>query len=267
MLPRKGRMRLALVAPCLFAPCLLTTGCFVPSVAIAPRYVFTEVDGSVAANAGGSSGSSSLEDLGLDDSSSAFSPRVDLDWLGFQVSASTLATSSSGRGTLDADLDLGGDTISAGDDVDSDLDLDVLSAAATFDIIPTDFIDVGVGLGVTMLEFDARFRSTTTNDLLVTDESLPIPVLAARVGSQIGPLDVGAVLGFIDYDVDDVDASLFDLDIHAAYRLLGEGDRFVGHIVAGYRYIDMDGSYEDGDSTVATDFTIEGPYVGVAVSF
>lgn len=255
--------------PLLLALCLPAGGCFVPSVDVIPRMSLAKLSGDIAGSTNegdlNASAATDFDELGLDSEETGFSPRVDLKWLGLHVSLSTLQLSTSGSGTTNADLTLGDTTIGANTDVDSEFDLTAFSAAATWDFAPTDFLEVGIGLGATLFDFDIQFDSDV--DSASSEEAVPLPVIAGRVGSKIGPLDVGAVVGFIDVEVDDIDAQFLDIDLHAAYRLLGEGDRFVGRLVVGYRSIALDAEYDDGDSFISSDFTIAGPYVGAMFSF
>ena len=55
--------------------------------------------------------------------------------------------------------------------------------------------------------------------------------------------------------------------VHLMYHLFGGSSRGASNLAIGYRGFDFDAEYDDGDSTVDADFTLQGPYVGLSISF
>jgi len=247
---------------------LCLSSCFAPHARVSPIVGQFDLTGEFGAATGGSTvASSSLSDLGLGESEAVFDPRLDLEWLGLHLSLSALEGTYSGEGTTDAEIDIGGTAIGSGVDVESDLEFAATTLALTWDIVPTSALDVGIGLGLSQIEFDARFEEQLSGDVAETDESFPVPLLVGRVGSEIGPVGVGLVVGLIDLDIDGTSLSYLNLDLSADYHILGGDDRLRGDIVLGYRQIEIDAEYEDDSSEVLADVELSGPYLGVRFSF
>jgi len=236
----------------------------VPSLSATPRLGTLELDGDLSISSSGSSASGDMEDLGFDDDGAVFEPRVDLAWGPIDLIATAYDAAYAGSGTADVTFDLGGVTINTGEDVDSELDLRGLALLATWDLVPTDFVDVGLGLGVQALDIDAAMTSQTSGDTIETDESVPFPVVAARAAVQISDLTISAVGSGVSVETNDVDATYYDVDLMASWtfeRFLG----FHGALVAGWRQIALDAEYDDDGSDVVLDFSISGPFVGLTL--
>lgn len=256
----KLRWRLSLI--CL----LVASGCVVPRARFAPRYLYLEVDGDTGATAAGATLTSDIQTLGLDDEEGNFSPRADLWWVGSHLSLSYLDASFDGRGQTEAAIEIGGDVIAAGVDVDSDLNFKSLDAIMTWDVVPSEFVELGLGFGVSLIDFEFDIIDDLGNQVS-TDESLPVPFVAGRLGVNVHRFDLDATAGLIDIEVSDIDLSFLNLDLSAQYLLFGGKQRASGRIIVGYRSFDVDAEYEDGNSDVEADFRIDGPYFGVSVTF
>ena len=95
---------------------------------------------------------------------------------------------------------------------------------------------------------------------------MPIPLLAAGATVWIGPVELTAFAGGMQYDVDDDEVSYLDFDAFARWKLFGGSHRVRASLVGGYRMTDLDVEYDDDASVVDVDLTIQGPYVGLEVS-
>ncbi|MCP3915990.1 MAG: hypothetical protein GY711_10580 [bacterium] len=232
-----------------------------------PTLLALSVDGEFGASDSGATVTSDFDSLGLDEDETTLYPRVDFSWAGMHLSASSLQGSFSGEGTLDGTITIDGTTIAAGTDVDSDFEFGAYSGVFTWDIIPIGMAELGLGIGVTLVDLDIDFEDTAGTDSITTDESFPVPLLAARLGFDGAPVEVNASVGFIDVDVDEGDLSLLDLDVNGAVHLLGGRERLAADLVLGYRMFDVEAEYEDEDSAVMANFEISGPYIGVRISF
>ncbi len=252
------------------------TGCSTPHLDITPRVGNLSLSGdfSVVTESGGPppstiAGSNSLEALGLDDSETVFLPRADLDFGPMLLTVDHLDFSASGQGEIDQDIVFDGITFSATDTVTSDIDLQITRGVVTWNLIPTDKVDVGLGFGVGYVALDASIEDSS-NNRAQTNESTPYPFIAGRVGTSIGDLEAEALITWIGVDVDEVDASLLDLDVTARYNLLGAlDDHLSGWIVLGYRWVDLELDYseDEGGDTENYDLNIElsGPYLGLTL--
>lgn len=251
------------LAACLF----LASACSAPSASIAPAYGSYGLGGEFSATDGGASASSSMSSLGLDDATGGFSPRADLAFLGFDLSLSALSTSLDGSGTTEGDIVIGGSTISGGANVDTDMSIDTFSGVVTWDLIPSDLVDFGLGVGVTVVSLDMEMEETVGGTSIETDETIPIPLLAARGSVGIGDFEVLGRVGYMNLSVGGTDVTFVDYDIALMYHLFGGSTHGAGNLAIGYRGFDLDAEYDDGGSTIEADFTLDGPYVGLSISF
>lgn len=231
------------------------------------RYAEMGLDGDVLIADAGVSASNDFDALGLDDEESTPGFVGDFKWGSPHLTVSQQSSSFSGDGTLDATISIGGDTISAGADVASDLDLGLTNATLTFDILPTSMLELGVGFGVNLIDVDAKFVEDGTGETVETDEMLPAPVLAVRGGAALGPVEIQGLLSGISYDGGDESIEYFDLDLYGRYSFLGGNNRLSGSLVLGWRESSLDVEYEDDDSDVELDLGYSGPFVGLQLRF
>ena len=251
----------------LVVPALLASACSLPSASVTPRLLFGSLDGDLAASDSGASASTGTDELGLGGRDEAFSPRADLGWSGAHLSLSVLASSFEGSGTTAGEITIGGTTIAADRDVESALDLSAYSGVVTWDLAPPKLVEAGLGFGVTVVDFDFALRDTGTGERVSSDELLPVPLIAARVGVHPGRFGLTAALGYLELSYDDTDARVIDLDLAGEMRLFGGDHRLSGRLVVGYRLFDVEADYEDDGSEVHADVAIDGPYVGLSFAF
>lgn len=244
----------------------LLTACSAPRLDATPRFGTFDIEGSLGISENGVTGEADLESAGLDQDDSVFGARVDLDWGPAHLMLSGQQSEHGGSGTLDATISSGGVTIPVGTDVDSDLDLGLYSGAFTFDLIPTDLVELGIGLGVSYVDFSASFQEQSTGETVDVDEAVPVPLVAARLGTRIWRLDASLQASGITWSDSGDELTLIDLDLMAKLRLLGDDDRFAGHLTAGYRWLDLAFDYEGDDDEAEGDITFDGPYIGVTLS-
>ena len=244
---------------------VLVPGCsLTPSLVAIPRVGPLDIKGDVLVSSSGSSVSSDAEELGLEEDSGVFEPRVDFEWGPAHIMASAYWAEYEGTGTAESDLDLGGVVISEGEQVESSLDIASVNVLGTFDLIPTDVVDLGLGLGVRVIDFDGKVTSLSTGDSIESAEGFALPVAAARAALSVGPFELSLLGSGITGSYDDMDASVIDLDLMGEYtfeKLLG----FRGSLILGYRYITIDVEYTDEGSDVEAELDFSGPYVGLAL--
>ncbi len=250
----------------LLAPVLALAACGTPHLEAMARYGEYSLDGDLAISSMGINSSNSMDTLGLDDSEGSAGLLVDFKWGGPHLTISTQSTSYSGEGRLESELSFGGDTIDAGDDVDSDFDLGLTTGVLTWDLAPGP-LELGLGLGVTIIALDASFEEIGMNNEVSTDESLPAPMLAARAGFELGPIEVNGLLTGFAFSSGDDEITFYDLDIFGRYKFFGGSDHLGGSFVFGWRQVDFDVEYEDGNSDVELDFSYSGPYIGLQLRF
>lgn len=235
--------------------------CAAPQLTVMVNHGPITPDGEIQVDDVGSPATSrnTASDLGLDDDEGTLAGRVDLKFGSPHLTLSTQTTSWEGDGTLSADF--GGITASTA--VSSELDLGLHRAVITFDMIPTDFVEFGLGLGATLVDFNA----TVTDDLGAVsekvDESVPVPVLAARLGGRIWIFDAEALVSGLSADIDGDEATYLELDLNGKIAFLGSHGGLSGSVVIGYRRVDLEIDYDDDTEEVHADLTFDGPYFGL----
>jgi len=244
---------------------LLGTGCAGASLAATPRIAQLESSGKLGVSSTGVSGTTDLDDLGLDEDESVPGVRLDAGLIFAHVIVSGLTTDLSGDGTLSADLSQGGVVLPVGTNVDSRLDFDTVSVYGTFDLVPGDTLEVGLGLGVTGMSFDGEITSTDvgTPGSVSFDEDFALPVLAVNGAFLLGPFEFSALLAGMQMSYSGDDLSFFDADLAAAWRFI---DSVVNvRLVLGYRHLSADAEFESSGDEVEADLSFAGPYLGLTV--
>ena len=240
------------------------------SVKVIPRLGQMNIDGhiGIADASTGVTATNDLDTLGLDDDSSVFSGRVDLQGGGAHATFALSSSSHGGTGVATATLDDGsGSTVMAGSMVDSDFDVTLGEAIVTWDLIPGEAIELGIGLGASVFDLDGALTDLTSGDTVDANQAVPIPVLAVRGGIDLGRLDFSALLGGVDVNIGGDEASFYDLDLMARLELFGKGGKVLGDVVLGYRYVDLQVDYEDGSEAVDAAVRLSGPYLGLSIGF
>ncbi|MCZ6596306.1 MAG: hypothetical protein O7B99_01560 [Planctomycetota bacterium] len=235
-----------------------------PGIAVTPRYGPSEADGDIAISSIGMLVRSSVDQMGVEQDDSVFSPRIDIDWGPVDITLTTFDALYEGSGTAEAQLDLGGVVISAGDRVDSKLDLFLFFSAVTWDFVPGDTFCAGLGLGYGIVDFKADIESLSTGDSIGSAETFGIPLLVARAGVSTGRLDVSLLLSGLAARADGDEVALLDADLFARYELVSHGV-VAGALSLGYRYIMVDAEYDTLGSGVDADLDFQGPYFGLTL--
>ena len=250
---------LALLLPFACAACAL------PSLDVQPRYASLSIEGQAGFTSGGTGAAADLEEAGLDDDE-AVGGRLDFKFGLPHLVVLAQSPRFEGDGTLDVTISDGTNTITAGSDVASEVDLETYDAVLLFDLVPGDTIEVGLGFGLAYLDMALLFEEDGTGTTVSSDQAAPIPLLAAGASVWIGPVQVTAFAGGMQYDIDDDEVGYLDFAAFARWKLFGGSHRVRASLVGGYRMTDLDIEYDDDASVVDVDLTIQGPYVGLEVS-
>jgi hypothetical protein len=252
----------------ILAASLALGSCGLPKASFAPRVLNFDVSGDLLVSEGSATATSDVERLGMSEDTGSFAPRADFEWGGFHMTVAHASTDHAGTGVADADLELDGITISATENVDTDFQLGKTDLLMTWDVIPGDTVDLGLGIGATLLDLDARIASLDNPGAEIsTDEQVPVPMLAGRLGLELGPIDLEALASGLSVDVDGNTATVIDLDFSLDYELVDFGGELIGAITLGYKSFDIDVEYDDGASgSVDLDLGFSGPYFGITIS-
>lgn len=265
--PSGPRRRFRLALSLLLLAILLSAGCSLPRFAVTPRAGYMKLDGDVTLNTGPVQVTGSASDLGVDDGEVVWQPRIDVDWDDLHVTAHGIWHEFSGSGTADVTADVGGHRVKFDAPARTHFDFGIYAVEAAYDIIPTDFIDVGLGLGAGMVEYDIRISSPVQNASVEADDQLPFGYVMARVAKDLWRFNFLVNLRGLTLKLDDDEMTYGDVDASVSFSLFGPDSRFDGKLVVGYRYIYVDYEYTNGTDVDVDNVTLKGPFLGLTISF
>lgn len=245
----------------------MLSACSAPRVDATATYGQLSIDGRFGVQAGPVAATSKFSDLGVDEDTSVPGARVDLDFGSPHLSLGYMSSDFSGDGTTTSEFSQQGVVIPVGTDVRTQADLDIYSAAFTFDLVPSDTVDVGIGLGAAIVDVRGAIDQIGGPNSIDVDQILPLPLLAARAELDLGSLELSGALSGMDLTLNGDSVSVIDADFSVLYRFLGGEDRLSLGARLGYRYMNIDADYEDRDDNVRLDMGVDGPYLGLTVGF
>lgn len=253
-------------------PFLALAACSAPRVDLMPHVGRMEFGGTVAADTSGLTLTSNnvRDDLGLTENSNELGGRADLSFGGSVVTLSYSPASFSGNGTLSGQLTRDGVTLPVGTNVASKIQLDVGSLIWTHDLIPGDTVELGLGLGAHVIDFQSTLTSTDvgTPGTIDLDETLPVPVVAVRAGLEFGAFDVSALGSGIKANYNGDDATFYDVDLMGRWRFIGGSDGHLsGAVFVGWRKTAVELDYTDGSDHTQADIHVAGFYYGLGLGF
>ncbi|MEO1699116.1 MAG: hypothetical protein AAFU73_17630 [Planctomycetota bacterium] len=240
--------------------------CSAPSASVMPLIGSLGISGDLSIQdqsslVGGASANSTFDELGLDDEA-AIGALVRVGFAGAELSVAGIGVDFSGRGTTNSEFDFEGITINADTDVETDIGLQMARALFTWDVLPLPGVDLGLGLGATLIDLDFRLRDVTTGETIETDQLIPVPLLGARAAWTWGPVKLRADAGGLIAEYDGNEATVLDGEISAAVDVLQ-----TGQLTAGYRVTRIDAVYDDSDARIDADLGLEGYYIGLRFGF
>lgn len=244
-------------------------GCSAPRLAVEPRVARPSVSGHIAvADPGEPLAPNDVEgDLDLEEDDAAPGLRADLEFGSPHVVLAWSRSENGGDGTLTGQISDDGVVLPAGTDVATSVDLGLYSALVTFDLVPSEAFELGVGFGLHVADLEATVVSSDAGNpgTVRLDTTIPIPVLALQAGFEVGRFEVSGLVSGLYYAADGDEATFYDIDLGARFRVLGESSSL--WLAAGWRYTRLDAEYEDSDDEADVDLRLSGPYLGLTVSF
>ena len=247
----------------------LLGSCAAPSADIMPRYGTLDIGGDFGLKGSSSPGAvpkSNASAAGFSRDESVIGLRADVDLGTPHLMVSTQSSSHDGSGALDVDMTNGnGVTIFQGEQIDSRMDFGLHQTILTYDFLPSDMFEAGIGLGLSVVDVETSVTASA-NRTFDMNETIPMPVLAVRGGVAVGDFEAQGLLSGISLDAGSDSVSLMDLDLFVRYRLFGLNDRLAGSIALGYRQVAFGVDYDDGDDIVEIDLTFDGPYLALIFS-
>ncbi len=222
-------------------------------------YASLEADGTFAGNNGGIGTTIDLDsDLNFDESEDVYAEAA-LQLGRIRFSAAYLPLEFSGAGALNRDITFGGQTFTAGTNVSSDVEAEVIDIGLAFHLLDFDDgparVQLGPEVAVKVVDVDMSIADPAGATAESVSATVPVPTIGAR--GRIAFSDYAGVVGRIGY-LEISGNSFLDADIQLEFSPLP----LVG-IFVGYRYLDVDVD----ESDVVLDSTFSGPYAGVLARF
>ena len=242
----------------------LTTACATPTVEMCSDAVVPVARGSITGDGSSVGGLTSFEQLGVEDVERAgSSPRLDIRGEAGTLSLGYMPANYAGEGTLAANLQLGGETFAQHSDVSTVMGANFMTARWTREIVRTEPVKLGVGVGVCGLGLKMKVAELDGSAEGEFDELIPLPMAVAKLEGDLGLLGYEATYGVHETSGGEGGRRLEDLDARLSLDLRAAG----GALVLGYRRVALDGAHAGGGESTALDVTFGGPYLGLTLRF
>jgi hypothetical protein len=246
---------------------LASASCSSPSFEVQPRYASSSLDGHLGVSSGSGSANNSPDDLGLGDDDTGFAARVDVA-MGPQLTVLYAPSSFSGDGTLSGTVSGGGVTLPASTTVESELEYNTITAALTWDLVPSDTADVGLGVGIGAARIDGEVTSTdpVTPGSVDFEAAIPFPTLAIRAAFRAGPFELSGLVDGIVVRALSEEAHFIEFDLQAKLRFFHAAG-LAGLVSIGWHSSEFDAELDDGSTDIDVDLRASGPYAGLSLGF
>ncbi|MHC4407754.1 MAG: porin family protein [Planctomycetota bacterium] len=197
------------------------------------------------------------DDLGLDSNEIVIVPQLTANLWIFGFRADYFNFQSSGESTLTQTFTFGGVTFPAGEDVVSDVELTSFRSLGFIRFLDTEVVRIAGLIGFNLYEYEATITSATLGTAQL-DGTLPFPVIGLLVQVRTGDFlfEFEGSGFFVDYS--DVSATALDFSLSAAWNFLK-----MGEVRAGYRWVSIDGTFED----TRLDLRLDGFFLSLGVNF
>ncbi len=198
--------------------------------------------------------------LGLDDSTTAASGRV---WVRlFKKSRFVFDyadSSQNGSSVLTATLDFNDTTFSAGETINTGLDLTLLQAKYRYSFVNLKVVEVGAHLGANLAQINMRLDGSLTG-LTTLDEDVPFPTVGGTVIVKPFPgFHIRAEVDGVGIAASGNEIDMLDARLQVEYYFLHSFGIF-----AGYRMFEFE---IDSDDFGRVDSSFEGVYAGLGLKF
>ena len=195
--------------------------------------------------------------LGTDEEGSIY-VRTEFEMGIVRVTGSAFQYESGGPGVLLADFG----NIPAGVAVDTDMEVNVIKGAVTFDVIDFGYLRLSPGVAVDYFDVDTTVTAVGfgISERLEVDVPVPMPILQAEV--DIGPVAVTAEGGGMAINYSDVKGTYWDFEGMVRWKALSFFEAF-----AGYRWIHVDSDGTASGQDYDADVNLRGWFVGGGLTF
>ena len=148
--------------------------------------------------------------------------------------------------------------------LDTDVDIGMLLANVYYNIIQTPDTIFGVGLGFGMTSIDLNIVPNVGQPIIY-DGQQPFGFLNVHFSSTYRRFLYGFALNGISADFGGVNIDYSDYKVNFGYRVIDKSLKF--DIVGGFRQVNFAIDLDGTASEVAADVTLEGPFLGVSVTY
>jgi hypothetical protein len=204
------------------------------------------------------------EDLGLDDRSDQ--GRVELMFrLGERnrIRLDFFELDRSGEAVLERQIVFGDEVFQIGEEIESALDLRMLTFTWAYSLVKRERFELGAGLGVHLVETEARGEVAADFQREEESQAGALPSLALDLAWSLSPRMALVARGqYFTASVDEFDGSFADYHVDLQYRLwpnLAFG--------LGYSLIDVELDVTDPDESGRLDMSTQGPEIFFRVSY
>jgi hypothetical protein len=179
---------------------------------------------------------------------------------GFDFALSGFRTSQSGHGTVTADFG----HITAGSNVDTDLDLGLAHGHVAWNFLETEWVDVGAGLGADYVDLSLKAEDKTfaMTESIAVRQAVPLVEARAAFRVPVVPIDLELSVGGITGSYDQIDGTVFDAEALLRGRIAGPLSLF-----AGYRYVHFDIKGSSNSQSFDGDVVLSGFMLGASLRF
>jgi hypothetical protein len=236
------------------------TSCFQLEVQAQAGYAQLAADGDIGYvnGAGNTAIAQDVESaFGLGDDQGSPYVRAMVDFGVPQLSVSAFTFEDEGTGMLNADF---GDVVS-GVTVNSDLEMLNAKVAYAFEI-PLGPVSLSPGLAVDYFDLSMSVADQFGATSQAVDLSGPVPLAFLRGEAEISIVSAVVEAGYMQVSIDDVDASLLDIEAQLAVHPTELLELFVG-----YRMLNLEFDGEIDGDVVDADLGIGGFLIGGGVRF
>jgi hypothetical protein len=175
-----------------------------------------------------------------------------------------LPTSFSGQGS--ALVDLGGSQVGVRvkTPLNTDIDVTMWLGSLFYNFIQTKNMVFGIGVGFGQTSIDLNIIPDVGNPIIYNGEQ-PFGFINLHMANTYKRFLYGFSINGISATFDGANVNYSDYKIDLGYRIIDKKVKF--DVVGGYRMVNFAIDIEDGPNVVAADVTLEGPFLGVTLSY
>lgn len=217
-----------------------------------------ELEGGLNTNSGSSV---SVDSLGLGGEETAVGAGVELDWDPLHVALESVNIEFAGQGVADGTLDFGDSNIVLGETVRSELGAELAQVRMVWDVLPSSFADLALGVGLANLDYSAMLDSLSGPGGLTLSDEQVFAFLTVRARKQLGRVEFLGHASGLGYEFEDKSVEYLDLAGTVSVRLLHIGPAAL-RLDLGYRHLELE---VDLGTNVEVDGSLSGPFAGISL--